>query len=132
MNRKPRADRALALECSTNAATAPFKEREFRHGLLLLAFFAEDKLTAIFDALALVRLRLAPATDLSSDLPDLLLVIAGDLDRRVIRGLDLDPFGDRKVDIMAVAKLQLQITTRSEEHTSELKSLMRNSYAVFC
>src|SRR3546814_14564483 len=63
--------------------------------------------------LALVRLRLAPATDLSSDLPDLLLVIAGDLDRRVIRGLDLDPFGDRKVDIMAVAKLQLQITTLS-------------------
>src|SRR3546814_6226589 len=82
MHRKPRADRALALECSTNAATAPFKEREFRHGLLLLAFFAEDKLTAIFDALALVRLRLAPA--------------------------------------------------RSEEHTSELQSLMRISYAVFC
>src|SRR3546814_6900911 len=24
------------------------------------------------------------------------------------------------------------ITTRSEEHTSELQSLMRNSYAVFC
>src|SRR3546814_7435867 len=91
MHRKPRADRALALERSTNAATAPFKEREFRHGLLLLAFFAEDKLTAIFDALALVRLRLAPATDLSSDLPD-----------------------------------------RSEEHTSELQSLMRISYAVFC
>src|SRR3546814_6893033 len=63
--------------------------------------------------LALVRLRLAPATDLSSDLPDLLLVVAGDLDRRVIRGLDLDPFGDRKVDIMAVAKLQLQITALS-------------------
>src|SRR3546814_1900728 len=108
MHRKPRADRALALERSTNAATAPFKEREFRHGLLLLAFFAEDKLTAIFVALALVRLRLAPATDLSSDLPDLLLVIAGDLDRGVIRGLDLDPFGDR----------------RSEEHTSELQSLL--------
>src|SRR3546814_11355361 len=25
-----------------------------------------------------------------------------------------------------------QIETRSEEHTSELQSLMRNSYAVFC
>src|SRR3546814_10777848 len=132
MHRKPRADRALALECSTNAATAPFKEREFRHGLLLLAFFAEDKLTAIFDALALVRLRLAPATALSSDLPDLLLVIAGALDRRVIRGLDLVPFGARKVDIMAVAKLQLQLTTlsirtRSEQYTSALQSLMRLS-----
>src|SRR3546814_5929835 len=26
----------------------------------------------------------------------------------------------------------LRITTRSEEHPSELQSLMRNSYAVFC
>src|SRR3546814_1311371 len=25
-----------------------------------------------------------------------------------------------------------QVATRSEEHTSELQSLMRNSYAVFC
>src|SRR3546814_6710867 len=25
-----------------------------------------------------------------------------------------------------------RVTTRSEEHTSELQSLMRNSYAVFC
>src|SRR3546814_5210252 len=25
-----------------------------------------------------------------------------------------------------------ELTTRSEEHTSELQSLMRNSYAVFC
>src|SRR3546814_4156028 len=28
--------------------------------------------------------------------------------------------------------LSLQATTRSEEHTSELQSLMRISYAVFC
>src|SRR3546814_6617272 len=27
---------------------------------------------------------------------------------------------------------QIVVTTRSEEHTSELQSLMRNSYAVFC
>src|SRR3546814_4535406 len=26
----------------------------------------------------------------------------------------------------------LDVTVRSEEHTSELQSLMRNSYAVFC
>src|SRR3546814_5393074 len=26
----------------------------------------------------------------------------------------------------------IEIETRSEEHTSELQSLMRNSYAVFC
>src|SRR3546814_16890640 len=28
--------------------------------------------------------------------------------------------------------LALAVTGRSEEHTSELQSLMRNSYAVFC
>src|SRR5438270_11489011 len=42
--------------------------------LLLLAFFAEDILAAILDALALVRLGLAPAADLGRDLADLLLV----------------------------------------------------------
>src|SRR3546814_10735579 len=29
-------------------------------------------------------------------------------------------------------RLLLPMVTRSEEHTSELQSLMRNSYAVFC
>src|SRR3546814_4576948 len=29
-------------------------------------------------------------------------------------------------------RVTLRETTRSEEHTSELQSLMRNSYAVFC
>src|SRR3546814_4685357 len=32
----------------------------------------------------------------------------------------------------AVASLRGQFRTRSEEHTSELQSLMRISYAVFC
>src|SRR3546814_9519323 len=27
---------------------------------------------------------------------------------------------------------EMKVTARSEEHTSELQSLMRNSYAVFC
>src|SRR3546814_4602561 len=39
--------------------------------------------------------------------------------RRSVSGLWSDP-------------LAWQITFRSEEHTSELQSLMRNSYAVFC
>src|SRR3546814_6202539 len=30
------------------------------------------------------------------------------------------------------ARIDLPQTERSEEHTSELQSLMRNSYAVFC
>src|SRR3546814_3845026 len=32
----------------------------------------------------------------------------------------------------APGKLQLHVANRSEEHTSELQSLMRISYAVFC
>src|SRR3546814_16794719 len=31
-----------------------------------------------------------------------------------------------------VIAIHYTLTVRSEEHTSELKSLMRNSYAVFC
>src|SRR3546814_8066865 len=32
----------------------------------------------------------------------------------------------------AAGNVQLYAPSRSEEHTSELQSLMRNSYAVFC
>src|SRR3546814_5211320 len=36
------------------------------------------------------------------------------------------------VHVECVANLNTLIDYRSEEHTSELQSLMRNSYAVFC
>src|SRR3546814_2044551 len=36
---------------------------------------------------------------------------------------------DRK---LIIADKKAKVQTRSEEHTSELQSLMRNSYAVFC
>src|SRR6185437_1629844 len=61
--------------------------------LLLLAFFAEDILAAVLDALALVRLGLAPAPNLGRDLADLLLVDAADLDRVLVGRLDVDAFG---------------------------------------
>src|SRR3546814_4417885 len=32
----------------------------------------------------------------------------------------------------SIARLQIALSPRSEEHTSELQSLMRNTYAVFC
>src|SRR5258708_31412093 len=53
--------------------------------LLLLAFLAENILAAILDALALIRLGLAPAANLGGDLADLLLVMAADLDRKSTR-----------------------------------------------
>src|SRR3546814_1322558 len=39
--------------------------------------------------------------------------------------------GDTQVDIPASARCDAELP-RSEEHTSELQSLMRISYAVFC
>src|SRR3546814_8662176 len=44
------------------------------------------------------------------------------------------PSGSNVVDLMAALKKSLEKPEgkRSEEHTSELQSLMRNSYAVFC
>src|SRR3546814_5176519 len=33
---------------------------------------------------------------------------------------------------MYIGRLELKVLVRSEEHTSELQSLMRISYAVFC
>src|SRR3546814_5501987 len=38
----------------------------------------------------------------------------------------------RQADDLAVALFELGLDSRSEEHTSELQSLMRISYAVFC
>src|SRR3546814_6763668 len=49
--------------------------------------------------------------------------------------IQTDKRTDQEVLPLAVAKLLKNIAEReqrSEEHTSELQSLMRNSYAVFC
>src|ERR1700755_1441664 len=77
--------------------------------LLLLPFLAEDILARVLDALALVRLRLAPATDLGGALADLLLVDAGDVHGRRIRRHDSDALRDREIHVVAVAELELQV-----------------------
>src|SRR4029450_4728037 len=109
VTRQTRLARGTRTERGTNPAPAAIEEREFRHGLLLLAFFAEDILAAILDALALVGLRLAPAADLGGNLADLLLVDAADLDRGVVGSLDVDAFRPGEIDIVAIAELQLQV-----------------------
>src|SRR3546814_9037187 len=38
----------------------------------------------------------------------------------------------RMVDMVRVSQMDASLPPRSEEHTSELQSLMRISYAVFC
>src|SRR5690606_27551020 len=77
--------------------------------LLLLPFLAEDVLAAILDALALVRLGLAPAADFGGELADGLLVDARDLDRGLVRGLHLEAFRHVEVDVVAVAELKLEL-----------------------
>src|SRR6185503_15739573 len=57
--------------------------------LLLLAFLAEDVLVGVFHALALVRLRRAPAADFRRHLTHLLLVYARDDDLGRLRRRDL-------------------------------------------
>src|SRR3546814_7176896 len=68
--------------------------------------------------------------------------LAIDLDRRIGRRHLLDrpsearqhrlDFRERRPHIARRNNLALGIEARSEEHTSELQSLMRISYAVFC
>src|SRR3546814_9231430 len=49
---------------------------------------------------------------------------------RVLFDLQLDAW--QRLDGRRPIQLALEGTSRSEEHTSELQSLMRISYAVFC
>src|SRR3546814_10055297 len=56
---------------------------------------------------------------------DLALDLVGDRYRAVLRRAQADDVRERGIAVAAVAP-------RSEEHTSELQSLMRISYAVFC
>src|SRR3546814_4444025 len=81
----------------------------------------------------------APHTDRSIQLLGLPLMEVHLL--RTIGTLDdhhLAPLDDADPDLSFAASLasatadHLTATLRSEEHTSELQSLMRNSYAVFC
>src|SRR3546814_2681021 len=62
--------------------------------------------------------------------PTLGAVVDSSWFRGVVRGLGFAFFG--YVAFAAVFGRDLQINPRSEEHTSELQSLMRISYAVFC
>src|SRR3546814_9724067 len=54
---------------------------------------------------------------------------ASGLAQRTTAGVQPD---DRRPDDAPAARTQGQARRRSEEHTSELQSLMRISYAVFC
>src|SRR5260370_40352770 len=73
--------------------------------LLLLAFLAADSLGLVFDALALIGLRLAIAADDGGRLADALAVRADDGDRGRLTARVLDAIGERVVALRAVADL---------------------------
>src|SRR3546814_2138734 len=57
--------------------------------------------------------------------------------QRLSRGGHGEPGGDRREHLVGDGRAEVDlrqapVATRSEEHTSELQSLMRISYAVFC
>src|SRR3546814_17915216 len=63
------------------------------------------------------------------------LILPGHIDPVTVRVRNLSPGGmlaEAKVQITQGAAIEVDLRNRSEEHTSELQSLMRNSYAVFC
>src|SRR3546814_9522532 len=72
--------------------------------------------TALFRSLGVRLYLLAQAADLVVDRP--------------VEGVGLPPLGD--VQQLVAAQHLIGPGGRSEEHTSELQSLMRTSYAVFC
>src|SRR5690606_25374166 len=101
-------------------------KRESLAILLLVPFLAEDVLAAVLDALALVRLGLAPAADFGGKLANGLLVDPADLDRGLVRRLHLEPFGNVELHVVAVAELQLELLAlcvRAVADTGDLEDL---------
>src|SRR5215207_5351995 len=99
----------LGAERVAHPALAPLEALVgLDHGLLLLAFLAQDRLVRVADALALVGLGLAEAPDLGRNLADPLPVGAADRDRGWSLADDLHVFGDRELDVVAVTELQVE------------------------
>src|SRR5208282_2726738 len=94
--------------------------------LLLLAFFAPDRLVVVVDTLTLIGFGLAIGADHRRDLADALLVRTGNRDRGRFLGGDLDVIRDREGDFVAEAQLQHKILAlhgRAIAHAFDLKIL---------
>src|SRR3546814_9113934 len=98
-------------------------------GTEVLTARADQKVSDVLKLLAERRIGAVPVMDGDT-------VVGVFSERDIIYGLAQDgpPILDRRVDQMmtAPAVTVTRDQTRSEEHTSELQSLMRISYAVFC
>src|SRR3546814_532762 len=97
------------------------RDVERKHGSASLGFPIEEFLAALIFACKAVGAILVPAFDLVK--PAGQTIGADVLSRAVSRNDEVEP---------AALVERIARTGRSEEHTSELQSLMRISYAVFC
>src|SRR3546814_3243860 len=88
---------------------------------MALAVEAERRLAADDAGVALVKLEADGAGDVRLAMVD-----------RRLQHLAFGREPEAVVDELGIFRHQLVLEVRSEEHTSELQSLMRISYAVFC
>src|SRR3546814_4285333 len=94
-------------------------------------------LTSLLGACQLAPPHARPALPTAQDYPT---SYAGDvvLGRRAVELSWREFFADPQLETFVATALErnrdlaVAVAQRSEEHTSELQSLMRNSYAVFC
>src|SRR3546814_10272879 len=79
-----------------------------------------------------------PDADLDQVVADLMGAAYGSAGERCMALPVVVPVGEETAEVLrarlveAIAELRVGTSFRSEEHTSELQSLMRISYAVFC
>src|ERR1700745_760850 len=106
---RPFAARFSVWRTRRDRRTKPSFEAAIVVVLLLLAFLAEDELARIAHALALVRLRRPEFPDLGRDLADLLLIDARHQDLGGLRTLHLDSLRNGIGDVVAIAKLELEV-----------------------
>src|SRR3546814_1479915 len=94
----------------------------------------DDRIGDARDLLGLDDLRQHDLEFIAAQPPDLPLVAddLGQPPRRLLEQLVADRMAERVVDRLEAVEVEQQQRARSEEHTTELQSLMRISYAVFC
>src|SRR3546814_3054395 len=98
--------------------------------LLLHEVVAADALDAAVDRQVALLLKAGPVA--SAQAKSLVRDVAWLRDRDAIDVANADLIARLRVSPEGQEGLSSFLDKRSEEHTSELQSLMRNSYAVFC
>src|SRR3546814_798159 len=143
--------RAMLDQVADRLPDQPEHLRVFRYNRALALFKLGDNDTAVSEALALIdeyyrELGIRPSDVVGRNAPELRELLRKDEDltdrlKHLADSHDLyaQALGRRsqrstlaRIHAMKFYELSQSYQSRSEEHTSELQSLMRISYAVFC